>query len=132
TSGAPGSTAATARARFSATAAGSSPAPKPTLSPATTPPETPPCRPTKPCGRPSSVAARMTSTGSAKALGHLLADVARQAGRSGDALQLGAHHRRADRLDPPPTPERRHEARGRLRVDRVEREDKIGDQAITL
>src|SRR6478735_8280642 len=94
--------------------------------------ETPPRRPRKPCGAASSAPARMTSTGSAKAARDLLGSVAAQPGRGGDALELGAHQRRADRLGPPPAAERGDEPRRRLWVERVEREDQVGDQAIAL
>src|SRR5690606_38534360 len=107
-------------------------APWPTLSPATKPCDTPPRRPRKPWGTTASAAARMTSTGSPKAAVDLLAGIAAQLRLGSDPLQLGAHERGADRLDPAPPAERCDEARGCLGIDRIEGKDKVGDQTIAF
>ena len=73
----------------------------------------------------------MTSTSSAKAASDLFASIARELGRGGDALELAAHQCRAARLEAAPAAERRDEARGGLRIERIEREDQVGDEPIT-
>src|SRR5690606_6267673 len=102
------------------------------LSPATAPCDMPPRRPRKPCGMPARASERMTSTVSAKAASDLLGRIAAQFRGTGNTLQLGAHQGRADRLYPPPAPERCDEARRRLRIDRIERQDQSGDQPIAF
>src|SRR5688572_9349215 len=102
------------------------------LRPAIAPCETPPRRPRKPCSTRASASARTTSTGSPKAAGDLLVSVAAQLRRGDDALELGAHQAGADGLDSPPAPERRHEPRRSLRIERVEREDQVGDHVVAL
>src|SRR5690606_41808111 len=79
----------------------------------------------------------MTSTTSfgrvsATATANLLIGIAAQARSRCDPLQFPAHQRRAPRLDAAPAAERRDEARGGLRIDRVERDDKVRNQPVSF
>src|SRR3546814_16293512 len=117
----PGTTASHAIVRFACTAARSCSAPKPHCRPATIPCDVPPRRPKKPCGIVPSTVLRVIST---KAARHLFESIARKLARS-DAFQLAAHQRRTPFLDPPPAPQRRHEPRRGLRVERGMRENDV-------
>src|SRR5690606_40761684 len=79
----------------------------------------------------------MTSTTSfgrvsATATANLLIGIAAQARSRCDPLQFPAHQRRAPRLDAAPAAERRDEARGGLRIDRGERDDKVRNQPVAF
>ena len=83
-----------------------------------------------------SLTARVTSAATAQAVPAAqqtaddLAGVARQAGQRGEPLELGPHQRLPAGVEHPPGAEGRGQPRGGLRVDRVEPDQPVDDEAV--
>ena len=67
-----------------------------------------------------------------KTFGHHFERVGRKPGKCQDAAQFGLHQGLTGSVHPPPLAQRSHHARGDLWVGRIDLDDEVGEEPITL